>query len=82
MSFCYRRMTLFSCKCKLMLMVMVNKRRTLVPLLPENVRVEFGVWFFGVLVFGYWATFWFSRESQALKRNKEFIKTGKEMALK
>ena len=49
MSFCYRRMTLFSCKCKLVLIVMVNKRRTLVLLLPEIAKVEFGVW---CLVFG------------------------------
>ena len=38
MSFCYRRMTLFSCKCKLMLMVMVNKRRTPVLLFAWNCK--------------------------------------------
>ena len=62
----------------LMVLVMVNKRRTLVLLSAWKCKG----WVWCMLGLGYWATFWFSKESQALKRNKEFIKTGKEMALK
>ena len=74
MSFCYRRMTLFSCKCKLMLMVMVNKRRTLVPLLPENARGEFGVWFlvFWCLVTG--LLFGSLERARPLKETKNSLK--------